>query len=640
MQSAEKLKPLARMAGKKIGKMIIRLLGPYLPFLLILAVIFLFVLFIVGTVFSSTPQGGLFTGPTKTKEDSRLEEFYKKIADKNNKRDKWLVSGESSLESTWFDTINTDMLLSDNKVLTEKDIKNLVKVDDDYTHYYEFEYSPVLNDYYGKDRDLIENFGEIHSASVFHMLTYQKDKTSDEFKENTGADFRPYLYYKNSTITIVTVTETEEGSETDTTIIPIYLLVESNSLREHTIYSYEWETTTTSSAKSTTTITKEVLLGQTQINTPWQRLDDWVKEKYQLKAEEILTARNCVWEAGIGYTTFTERLEWLFSGNVRRFLITESFIPPELMAHFSRASEAFGIPSWFLAALAYQESSFNPAAINKTGAYGLFQLMPAEQKSTVDELIANYSHLLPDTFITLYNTSSKDASFYQQAVGDPWINTLGGCLVFMGKAKGIEINWETPAWKKQVLPILAAYGGYSYIPQNLWAKYGVSNEQESREKVLNWCKDEYASKIYNLAEKFQVIRILPIDGISLTADITSFFGYRTHPVTGKYQYHDGIDIAAPTGTPVKAVTNASVSFAGYKDSISGNAVIISNGRYVFSYCHLSKVLTTAGEDVVSGQILGEVGSTGRSTGPHLHFGIRDAVNNCLIDPLVWLTTSM
>ncbi len=105
--------------------------------------------------------------------------------------------------------------------------------------------------------------------------------------------------------------------------------------------------------------------------------------------------------------------------------------------------------------------------------------------------------------------------------------------------------------------------------------------------------------------------------------ITSYFGPRKDPFTGKNEFHEGIDIAAPQGTPVLASRGGTVEKEG-KDALCGNFVLLHHeSGYETKYCHLKKIFVSLHQRVRSGMILGEVGSTGRSTGPHLHFEIRE-----------------
>lgn len=107
------------------------------------------------------------------------------------------------------------------------------------------------------------------------------------------------------------------------------------------------------------------------------------------------------------------------------------------------------------------------------------------------------------------------------------------------------------------------------------------------------------------------------------AVLTSSFGIRANPFTGHPTFHAGIDLAAPTGTDVYAARDGTVVEIGHLDRIYGNFVRLDHGDgYQTVYGHLSEVLVTLHQKLLSGSILGRVGSTGMSTGPHLHFEIR------------------
>ena len=104
--------------------------------------------------------------------------------------------------------------------------------------------------------------------------------------------------------------------------------------------------------------------------------------------------------------------------------------------------------------------------------------------------------------------------------------------------------------------------------------------------------------------------------------LTSSFGKRIDPFTNRYSYHRGIDLAAPFGANVYA-SNDGVVLNCSKTPIYGNYITLSHSNnYETLYAHLSKIIVKAGDKVVSGQKIGEVGTTGKSTGPHLHFEIR------------------
>jgi hypothetical protein len=118
-----------------------------------------------------------------------------------------------------------------------------------------------------------------------------------------------------------------------------------------------------------------------------------------------------------------------------------------------------------------------------------------------------------------------------------------------------------------------------------------------------------------------------------TYRLTSPFGPRINPVTGNPRFHQGLDLAAPAGTEVFAARDGVVTAQGY-DPIYGNYIIISHGDWTSLYGHLSAINTGLLNSVRSGTLIGRVGSTGQSTGPHLHFELRQ--NGIARDPEKYL----
>ena len=103
--------------------------------------------------------------------------------------------------------------------------------------------------------------------------------------------------------------------------------------------------------------------------------------------------------------------------------------------------------------------------------------------------------------------------------------------------------------------------------------------------------------------------------------VTSPFGYRWHPTTGEWSMHKGVDLGAAKGTPIYATRSGTVTVATYHTT-AGNYVTINHGDgYRSTYMHMTNYVVKVGQYVKAGQLIGYVGSTGRSTGPHLHFGI-------------------
>jgi murein DD-endopeptidase MepM/ murein hydrolase activator NlpD len=104
--------------------------------------------------------------------------------------------------------------------------------------------------------------------------------------------------------------------------------------------------------------------------------------------------------------------------------------------------------------------------------------------------------------------------------------------------------------------------------------------------------------------------------------ITSGFGYRSDPFAGSPAFHAGLDFKGPTGAPIYSAAKGKVAFVGRRPGY-GNCVEIDHGNGLRTrYGHMSAFRTRAGDAVAAGQLIGAVGSTGRSTGPHLHFEVR------------------
>lgn len=120
--------------------------------------------------------------------------------------------------------------------------------------------------------------------------------------------------------------------------------------------------------------------------------------------------------------------------------------------------------------------------------------------------------------------------------------------------------------------------------------------------------------------------------------ISSKYGMRTHPITGVYKLHTGVDISAPLGANFIAANDGIVTKAGY-NSAYGNMVIIDHGGGVSTlYAHGSEILVQVGQVVKRGESILKVGSTGYSTGPHAHFEVR--LNGVVTDPMPYITNGL
>ena len=135
-------------------------------------------------------------------------------------------------------------------------------------------------------------------------------------------------------------------------------------------------------------------------------------------------------------------------------------------------------------------------------------------------------------------------------------------------------------------------------------------------------KTEIDESIVSINKRLDYLRCVP-SIVPVVGRITSGYGYRKNPFTSRgSQFHYGVDFAAPYGTDVVATGDGTVLFAGYHAGY-GRMVIISHGYgFTTSYSHNSKLLVKKGDKVKKGQVIAKVGSSGRSTGTHLHYEVK------------------
>ncbi len=120
--------------------------------------------------------------------------------------------------------------------------------------------------------------------------------------------------------------------------------------------------------------------------------------------------------------------------------------------------------------------------------------------------------------------------------------------------------------------------------------------------------------------------------VSARWPVTSSFGYRLHPILKRRRFHSGLDLGMPAGTAIRSAQGGVVQRAGY-DRVNGYYVVVDHGGALATvYCHASLLLVEEGQLVARGQLLARSGSTGRATGPHLHFGMR--IGHTWVDPLL------
>ena len=135
------------------------------------------------------------------------------------------------------------------------------------------------------------------------------------------------------------------------------------------------------------------------------------------------------------------------------------------------------------------------------------------------------------------------------------------------------------------------------------------------------------------AARVSVPSRMPLDNTRLTSD----YGMRTHPVLGGRRSHKGVDLSAPVGTPIYATADGYVSKAEWFSSYGKYVSIEHGAKLQTRFAHMSDIAVTAGSRVKKGDIIGYVGSTGRSTGPHLHYEVR--IDGKAVNPVPYMVES-
>jgi murein DD-endopeptidase MepM/ murein hydrolase activator NlpD len=187
------------------------------------------------------------------------------------------------------------------------------------------------------------------------------------------------------------------------------------------------------------------------------------------------------------------------------------------------------------------------------------------------------------------------------------------------------------------------------LAQEVSLAYGIKQKIEGPEDISSEARlvptvsesiEEYnflrASKFSRLTtsftQRFQT-NVLP-SGWPVQGRLMGGFGTRQDPFSGEGAYHTGVDISAPTGMPVQASADGRIQFAGFYYGY-GRLIIINHGNgYETYYAHLSKFNVTEGQEVRRGENIGNVGSSGRATGPHLHYEVR--IGNSPVNPYRFL----
>jgi murein DD-endopeptidase MepM/ murein hydrolase activator NlpD len=231
---------------------------------------------------------------------------------------------------------------------------------------------------------------------------------------------------------------------------------------------------------------------------------------------------------------------------------------------------------------------------------------------------------------TIVRTGRMDAdSFYSSAVAAGITDSL---IPDFAKALAFDFDFQREvkvgdAFEAVFTQNFNAHGDPVGAPTLLFASLTTQTKSAS---VYHFSGAPGAGEWFDSSGHSNVRALMrtPVDG----ARVSSTFGMRVHPIEGYQKMHEGIDFACPIGTPIFASGNAVVTWSGMKGP-NGNLVVLhhDDGRDTY-YLHQSRIMpeVVVGARVSQGQKIGEVGTTGHSTGPHLHYGMK--VNGAWVDP--------
>lgn len=168
----------------------------------------------------------------------------------------------------------------------------------------------------------------------------------------------------------------------------------------------------------------------------------------------------------------------------------------------------------------------------------------------------------------------------------------------------------------------------------------VAVDAEFRELFTSWSDLETGGSVTQNGEILAAPRAsvavpsrMPLDAVAMT----SGFGMRNHPILRQRRQHQGVDLAAPSGTPVYATADGLIGMAQWYSSYGNYVQIEHGGELQTRYAHLSSYTVSPGDMVQKGDLIGYVGSTGRSTGPHLHYEVR--VAGSAVDPRPYMVAN-
>ncbi len=269
------------------------------------------------------------------------------------------------------------------------------------------------------------------------------------------------------------------------------------------------------------------------------------------------------------------------------------------------------------------------------------------QNSAKERVVAIYKHQNANLLLFLLSSTDLnyflDRVYYQNLITKQDKAELNVLRAKSKKIKTLKTNLELE--RRNLSNLIATMNRQNTtIQKAINTNESIINKYKNDRIAYEKAEKELAKQSASLSTMISkstsnsTVKVTTAFDLPLHGRFSSPFGWRTHPIFKTKTFHSGQDIAAPMGTPIKASNSGKVIYSGWYGGY-GKVVIIDHGNFngqplTTLYAHMSSQKVSVGQKVTKGQVIGLVGSTGYSTGPHCHFEVR--VNGKPVNPLAYV----
>ncbi|MFM5885511.1 MAG: M23 family metallopeptidase [Novosphingobium sp.] len=276
-------------------------------------------------------------------------------------------------------------------------------------------------------------------------------------------------------------------------------------------------------------------------------------------------------------------------------------VPPDAIAPGTQVDITLGQPA----------AEYAPRPLEKLAFRARFDLDLAVARSGAGLVLQQHPIRVDTTPLRIRGTVGTSIYRSARAAGAP-IGAIQQFLQVLDQHLSLDTEVRAGDTFDMILSYRRAASGESQVGELLYA--GLESNGQPQAQLLRWGSSGQFFEASGMGAQRTGL-IMPVIG----GRITSNFGMRFHPVLGYSRLHAGVDIGAPYGSPIYAVGDGAVIFAGWHGGHGNYVKLDQGGGYATGYGHMSRIAVAPGMRVRAGQVIGYVGSTGLSTGPHLHY---------------------